>query len=466
MAFTEHYCNASTGSNMNGGSDEGSVKYAATNGGWNSGTGVFTPASGNPSSVSPTLVGQMASVFNDGATAPVFIGRVTAVNATTVTVSTTAKSGTAPTTNATGRSINVGGAWKGSNAAVAFPFAFITAAQTNASGDFPRVNFKNNANYAITAAITHTVTGPVTFQGYASTVGDGGKAIIDGGTSGASYILLTLTQNNDLVDLIFQNNGATGQESGVALGAGERRVIRCVMHDLRGTGMDSSAGITIAIECEAYNCNQANTANFGGFAASTASQLYIRCISHNNSGSNSVGFFCSSAATYVGCIADTNGAYGLSTTVSTAITMTGCDFYANVSDGVRLDNPSAAHIYIENCNFVKNGGYGINGNSAQIRNGAIINCGFGAGTQVNTSGTTTGLSAIIESGSITYASNVTPWVDPANGDFRINLGTAKGTGRGAFTQTAASYAGTVGYPDVGAGQHQETATSGGFIIGG
>ena len=37
-----------------------------------------------------------------------------------------------------------------------------------------------------------------------------------------------------------------------------------------------------------------------------------------------------------------------------------------------------------------------------------------------------------------------------NGDFRINLTAAKGTGRGTYMQTAASYTGTVGYPDVGA----------------
>ena len=84
-----------------------SAVYSATNGGWNSGTGVFTPTSGNPSAT--VTVGDWANVFTDGSTTPVFIGRVTAVNATTVTVSTTAKSGTAPTTAGTGISINVGG---------------------------------------------------------------------------------------------------------------------------------------------------------------------------------------------------------------------------------------------------------------------------------------------------------------------------------------------------------------------
>jgi hypothetical protein len=68
-------------------------------------------------------------------------------------------------------------------------------------------------------------------------------------------------------------------------------------------------------------------------------------------------------------------------------------------------------------------------------------------------------------GSVTYATDVTPWVDPTNGDFRINLAAAKGTGRGTFTQTASSYAGTVGYPDIGAAQ-STGGGSGGAIGGG
>ncbi len=62
----------------------------------------------------------------------------------------------------------------------------------------------------------------------------------------------------------------------------------------------------------------------------------------------------------------------------------------------------------------------------------------------------------MESGSITYAADVTPWVDPANGDFRITLAAAKSAGRGSFTQTQSSYTGTIGYPDIGAAQSAST----------
>ena len=61
-----------------------------------------------------------------------------------------------------------------------------------------------------------------------------------------------------------------------------------------------------------------------------------------------------------------------------------------------------------------------------------------------------------------FASDVTPWVDPANGDFRINLAAAKGAGRGSYTQNAGG--GTVGYPDIGAAQHQDSGGSAALVL--
>src|SRR5512139_2727305 len=121
MAYTEFYCDPVNGSNLNAGSTtDAAAVYTATNGGWDSGTGVFTPAAGDPSAT--VSVGMFASVYLDAATVAVFVGRVTAVDSTTVTVSLTVKIGTAPATSANGRTIKVGGAWKGPNAAVNWPF--------------------------------------------------------------------------------------------------------------------------------------------------------------------------------------------------------------------------------------------------------------------------------------------------------------------------------------------------------
>jgi hypothetical protein len=470
MAFNEFACR-SGGSNMNGGSLASNAEpattpvYSATNGGWNSGTGVFTPTSGNPSTT--VTVGDFASVFLDGATTPVFIGRVTAVNTTTVTVSTTAKSGTAPTTAGSGISINVGGAWLGPNGAVGFPFNFATSTLQSASGDRPRINFKNDATYSITAVINSVnPANPIRYQGYTTTFGDLGKATIDGGTSGASYVLLNVANASSAMyaDFIFQNNGATGTVGGVGITNTNSLTVllRCVVHDIRGPGF-AVTGNTGAhlIECEAYNCNQGNGGNNAGFVGGQAS-IAIRCIAHDNSGSSTDGF--SSFGLMIGCISETNGRFGV-LGGGTLNTMINCDIYNNASAGLANGIGGSGMYYLENCNFIKNGTYGIDFGNGGIANGMAINCGFGSGTQANTSGQTRvgsgGLAEFI--GSVTYASGVTPWVDPANGDFSINLAAAKGAGRGNFMQTAASYAGTIGYPDIGAAQHQDTGGASGPI---
>ncbi len=97
---------------MNAGSTTSlTASVTSTNGNWN-GTSTFTAASGTP--FSGVSVGDWASIYNDGTTAgAVYIAQVTAINSggAGITVSTTAKVGTAPTSSATGRSCKIGGAW-------------------------------------------------------------------------------------------------------------------------------------------------------------------------------------------------------------------------------------------------------------------------------------------------------------------------------------------------------------------
>jgi hypothetical protein len=460
VAFTEFYCQT-TGSNLNAGSTTADVAaYTATNGNWSSTTGVFTPTSGNPSL--SVAVGDFCSVYPDAATVGVFVARVTAVSSTTITLSTTAKAGTAPTTGATGISLKAGGAWKGPNGASGFPFGFVASTLTNAAGSLPRVNLKGGTNYAITAAMTHANPG-VTFQGYTSSPGDGGRATVDGGTSGASYTLLTLSgaaQGCVLADMLLQNNGVTGSVTALSVQGTNSVVFRCVVSNVRGSGFLTGNNGVVLAECEGYGCNQSNGSGLGGFWLN-GNGLAIRCVSHDNAGTNSSGYVVSGHNQLVRCIADTNGSHGLNLSNAVMVAMTQCEAYNNSSDGVRIGNAGNPGFYIESCNFVKNGGYGVNGSGAGTFVGFLLNCGFGSGTQANTSGATVTLKGIVESGSITYAPDVTPWVDPANGDFRINLAAAKGTGRGAFTQTQAGYAGTVAYPDIGAAQPQEVTGGGG-----
>ena len=471
MAFTE-FCCRSGGSNLNAGTRTGnstepgtSASFTYASGNWVASTGVFTVASGNPST-DGVAAGDFASVYADGSTVTGFVGRVTAVTSTTITVSLTAKAGTAPTDGTGNRTLKIGGAWQGPNGTSGFPFGFILNTLTNSTGERPRVNFKNDATYSISAAITHNVASGdfIQFQGYTSAYGDGGRAKIDGGTSGASYVLLTVggaAQFVMITDFEFCNNGATGSADGTLLNAVLHRV---VCHDVRGSGLVPNNTGMVWTECEAYACNQSNTANKGGFAYGGTMGAFVRCIAHDNTGSNTRGFYINGdVRTLLNCIAESNGSHGfdLSSVANVSNMYSGNDAYNNGGDGMRITTSGSMNARIENSNFVKNGGYGLN-LSGGNRHGHLRNNGFGAGTQANTSGTinypTLWMGEV--SGTVTYASDVTPWVDPANGDFRINLAAAKAAGRGSFTQTQASYSGTVGYPDIGAAQSQGSSSGG------
>jgi hypothetical protein len=352
----------------------------------------------------------------------------------------------------------VGGAWRGPNSAVAFPFGFAAAAMMNSSSDCPRVNFKSGTNYAITANMTHSISGPVRFEGYTTTVGDGGRAIIDGGTSGASFILLTMSGHyNYIAYLTFQNNGATGSSDGLNCSGESTTLFNVVVNSVRGTGFNTGGNYGTAVECEAYSIGQGG--NKFGYEVSS-NWLYVRCIAHDNTSTNS-GFY--GDASYVDCIADSNGTDGWQT-ASIGSHWVGCVAYNNGRDGIRINNSAARRFCIESCSFVLNGsgsgGYGINGAGSGGRNGHVLNCGFGSGTKANASGDKTGLKGMHESGSVTFTSNTEPWSGASTGDFRINLAGAKGAGRGSYCQTASSYTGAVGYPDIGAAQHLESGGGG------
>lgn len=469
MAFTEFYCNSSTGSNLNAGDNTANGVVTSTNGNWGIvAANRFTAVSGTP--FSGVSIGDFASIYLDGATVAVYIARVTAVNdgGASLDLSSTAIAGTAPVIGATGRSCTTGGVWKGPNGTSSFPFNTVSGLLTNAAGDVVRVNFKNNAQYNITATMSHAPTSAsgVIFEGYSSTPGDNGQAVIDGGTSGASYILFTPGNVScvTIQNIIFQNNGATGTASGITGSSGSILWRRCCVNNVRGDGFNATSTGHVYLECESHACNKSGTALKGGFSG--CGRL-IRCISHDNTATGSVGFglgLSNGACLWTDCIADSNANHGFYLRDQASMLVMGCDSYNNGGDGINLANTSTGGTYlIENCNLVKNTGWGINGSGSANRHGYVRSCGYGSGTQSNGSGQSTGLKSIIESGAVTYPSNVTPWIDPANGDFRINLEQAKGAGAAPFFQSASGYAGTVGYPDIGAAPHTYSVSN--FLAG-
>lgn len=467
MAYTEFYCQ-NGGSNLNSGStSSNTAAYTSTSGNWVQATKIFTPTdSSNPSST--VNVGDFASVYPNGASVGVFIGRITAVqNATNGTITVAGGSCGISPANQTGTgTIKVGGAWQGPNGASGFPFTLSGyGGNKDATAHLSRANMKNDQTYSVTASFTFGGSGaPFVMEGYSATPGDGGKATFDGGTSTGSIVTTFGIGGSVIQNIIFKTSITSGSSNLVTAGV-QATFVRCVFTGARVHGLFMSVLGSDAVECEAYNNNTSNTGGGAGFIVNQG--RLFRCFSHDNVGTNSDGIRVATSGftAVIDCISSGNTRYGFtseSTAASGGVLFENCDSYNNGLDGLWIISTSVTNHWIENCNFIKNSGAGIN-NTSVINSGFIYNCGYGSGTQANGSADTT--NNLSKTGTVTYASNVTPWVDPANGDFRISLSAAKNAGRGAFTQTSPS-SGAVGYPDIGAAQHLGTSTQKAYTFGG
>jgi len=463
MAFTQFYTQT-TGSNLNSGStNTDAATFTYTGGSWVAATGVFTVASGNPLSDGVT-VGDFASIYvTAGATVATFIARITARDATTVTVSLTAKSGTAPADGTGTLTMKVGGAWAGMSGSTSFPFGFVQATMVNTSSDATKVWIKGS--YNITAAMTHANVGPVWFEGYTTTTGDEGCFTVDGGTSGASYILLTYSANVcGLANFIFSNNGATGASDGISITGNSCTFRNGTIFNMRRCGMRATGNIKVC-ELEAYNCNTSNTAGFGNLQFATAGSSIERVVSHSSqSGVNCTGIVLDTSLNLIDCIVFGVQGYGIMSNGDTnqsfynlTIRDTGNhNFY--FSGGSQVMSSS-----FTNCAFFKSGGYGISFRTGGALGhiGNMLNCVFGSGTEGHTTANyNTGLGqAMMAIGESTFTANTNPWTAPSTGGFSISSSLLKGTGRGKYRITKAGLTQPTSYRDISAVQHQDTGGS-------
>jgi hypothetical protein len=455
MPYTEFFCDpvSAGASNLNGGGLATNAEPAAApayNGvGDSDGTNVFTPSDGS-TPASSVNVGDWGSVYvTAGATVAVFVGRVTNVAAGVngaITFSTVAKTGAFPASSGGAHTITcrVGGRWVGPNGAVAFPFNFINKTSTDANSDPVRVNFKNNGTYSITAAMTITSSANfdlLTFQGYSSAPGDGGRATIDGGASGTGYVLLTvgaLAVGVTLRDLIFQNNGNSGTSAGLSVASTSCYLERVLVNNVRGAGINGVSAVLFCQECEVYGANQSNTASVGGFTSNSGMYLF-NCVSHHNTTANAVGFM-GPVNTAIRCVADSNGSSGFQLTAASVVDVDQCVAFNNGGDGINC-NQGGGVVRAENCIFDQNGGWGVNQTTAFTTAwGRVIDCAF----YNNTSGQVRS-NLYDVSGSITLSGD--PFVSPANGNFGLNGAAAgascRAAGRGNLPQTSSSLSGSV-----------------------
>ena len=478
MAYTEFCCRAG-GHNLNAGSLDGVAEPATApvltvtgcdyNG---AGAGVTMPVG---TSMTEFVTGRYVSVCKDGDTAPTanqfVVGRVQSVNVgtRTVTFAYWQPLGALPAASS-GWTVRVGGAWAGPSGASAFPINFVTV---GIAGLAPRVNHKNDQVYSVTANMA-TVGDRVAHRGYTAAFGDGGRTVIDGGTTGAGYTVLSVANSNTVWDdFTFQNNGGTGGSGTpmVSYGGTENIVTRCSFGPCRGPACQVNGGFNTLVECEAFGFNQVanNSLNVGFWSNTSAGNLgfFVRCVAHDPanqstnpapSGSSGAGWYISGGThVLIDCIGF-NCSYGMNSGSVGQVNIINCDFYNNKYDGINFQpNGSFATHYVTNCNLFKNGGYGINASAAGSSPTIVQTAAFGSGTQANTSGAyVAGATVNMQVYDlITFPADAHPWVAPDVGDFRISHAAAIGRGRGAFLQTTPGLGGTVSYPDLGAGQHYE-----------
>lgn len=459
MTYSEAYCNNSTGSNVNGGSDAGSPSMSDTvgTGGWVSATNIYTTVATNGS----VTVGQYLSIYSGAATIAAYTARITAVSggggsAWVITLSATAFSGAVPTTGSTFKA-NCGGAWQGPTGSTSFPFGYITNALTDAAGDFIRLN--GAGTNSVTAAMSQTTVGAICVQGMTSTPGDGGKWTINGGTTGASYVVLTLTSTASRIivrDIVLQNNGSTGSANLFAIVGGNSLIERCVFNSSCGNCVSVTASDVDFVECEIYGGNQNNTAGVSGVTVSSAgaAAAFDHCAIHHNSGSNTAGILITSSSVIVTldeCIIANNGSHGVSTNgTGSIIRCNNCSIYGNGGSGITV-TANACMLVANSCILVSNSLYGINYSGSYYSR--AINCAYFSNTSGQTNGNVDSTGAITLSGS--------PFVAPTTGNFALNTTAGAGaacmaSGRGSFTQTYSSYTTpSTSFPDVGAIQSND-----------
>jgi hypothetical protein len=460
-----NFCCRSGGSNLNAGTRTGSdtvpgtsADFTYASGNWVASTGVFTVASGNPSG-DGVAVGDFASVYANGATETGFVGRVTARDATTITVSLTVKAGTAPTNGTGDRTLKVGGAWRGPNSTTLFPLKFIATALKDTTGRFPRVNFKNDVVYEIYspgATYVNSAPAQITWQGFSSAYGDFGRAEMRGDpTAPVAYPLIFFMEggggiavSNACKDLLLGDNGDEGDINGsghthqgllsyIAL------VLRCSASHNWISSYDFNGH---CIEGECYDYDFGEAANMAAWVGSNN----LRCFAHDSNpeprpytlgSTNIAGFHVVGMNIY--CIAANCYGNGMESGYS----FINCDSYNNRLNGVQ----GVEGTMVINSNATSNGTAGFGYSNTTNTLVQVETCRYGQGTEANGDSIDPGIPQADVSG---LPTNQSPWVDADSGNFTLFLDDCFETGKGDFMQIMPGYGGSVSYPDIGAARHE------------
>lgn len=445
MAYNFFTIAASGGSNANSGSSA-TVVYTSSTAVWD-GTSVLTVTGAGAVSVNDWINVNSA-----------YIAQVTAASPTSITLSTTAKYGTAP--GAGTYTINDGGFFASQ---VAITAIFGTATVYNSTCFQWQVG---NAAFTLAANLTIGVVGsataPVWHRGYNTTPGD-----LDSGSTSLTYPTLTcgtFTVTFSGADTLWSGFSFTSTRSGAGIttGTGANQTFRhCRFANTTANTGSFAVGAATNATSFLY-CYFTATSTATSIVSSSGAQAFIGCYFVGAGGTTSSNLASSSYLYAVGCTFTGSGLYGISSTGVSPPFIWGNTFYKCGNDAIRLAgalNTSNGPPTIGNNVFVQsgNGGTGYDINNSTGTNTDIVQL-INNESYSPATGHLNGFGDWAEYNPLTDGSS--PVVSTSN--FTL-LASATGAGAGVPGQweNIAQQA----HPDVGAWQRAAIA-SGGGIIGG
>lgn len=344
-------------------------------------------------------------------------------------------------TTGTGATLNIGGCF-------ASP---VTAEAIMVAGN---ITWVKSGTYTITATLNfdagNTLPNAVmTYMiGYETTRGDRpmgtGRPLID--TSSALNPMVRVNVGPRLF-AHFRLDGTDTAINGIIMGDGGNvrgaQVAHCKIERTSTYGIDAGSGTYISgpvIGCEVTDMKAGATAGINqGFC--------VACYVHDSPGA---GYNYPISA--VGCVADTMASDGFRIGGLNGSQILNNIAYNNGGDGFESADTYSAHFAIMNNISYLNTGFGLRTDKTHPIDSAIIDYNaFGS----NTSGARNTPGFIAGPNDVTLTAD--PFVDAPNGNFALN-----DTAGGGALLKALGYPGvfpgglTVGYPDIGAAQHQDT----------
>jgi hypothetical protein len=469
-AYTEFYIDGSHGSasNINGGSSSGAALFSKTNGNWNTTTKVFTVGAGD--TLTSDLIGHFACVCLDGATGASYLARVDAVDnaAKTLTLSSTATTGTAPSTLSTGRTIKIGGCWAGMSSSTLFPMSLASSCcnLTNSNGDAPRFNFKGT--YSVTSGMTNSFCGASNkngpfISGFGTTPGDETLATFNYTSSGSIATVAHTASGQYWYDSIeFKNDSTSGTPTasyGASVGASASTIAiefkNCRFKDTKAQGVFSAPSTGTSVirlrKCEFINCGNGNTTSGGGMLTVSNGNARLdieQCLFRGASGCTAVIQINTLPVQYriSQSVFDGNSVPVIQHAGNSQGFISDSVFYNNSGGAINIvaNSGTIPVVFADRCIFESNAYVQNITALTNNRNTLFTACGYYSNTtkfDANSSGR-------IESDCFDFTAS--PLVDAANGDYRTRSTMGRNRVNGTITNSSKSLT-TKRYLDVGIG---------------